>query len=78
VSEFHFYRTPPAVGPLKLRVRELREAAGLKPGELAAQAGCATSTIVRLESGHGRPNEKDLAKLATALGVTPAELVATP
>jgi transcriptional regulator with XRE-family HTH domain len=62
--------------PLKLRVRELREARGLSVGELAARAGCNPMTITRLEAGQSRPNRADLERYAAALGVTQEELLA--
>jgi transcriptional regulator with XRE-family HTH domain len=74
MSEFTLRGSLPA-GPLKLRVKELREARGLTRADLAARAGCDRMTIARLERGAGRPNAKDLERLASALGVTPEELV---
>jgi transcriptional regulator with XRE-family HTH domain len=78
VSEFRIGANQPPRGPLKLRLRELREAAGLTQYQLADAVGCHVMTIVRLEKGEGRPNAATLGQLASALGVTPAELVATP
>jgi transcriptional regulator with XRE-family HTH domain len=70
----HLGGSPPH-GPLKLRVRELREALGLTPAELAARMGCHVMTIRRLELGGGRPNAADLGRLAKALEVEPSELL---
>jgi transcriptional regulator with XRE-family HTH domain len=61
--------------PLKLRLRELREARGLTHGQLAALAGCHVSTLTRLERGDGRPNRADLERFAAALGVTVEDLI---
>jgi putative transcriptional regulator len=61
--------------PLKLRLKEIREAQGLTREELAARVGCSRMTILRLERGDGRPNARDLDKLAKALGVTVKELL---
>jgi transcriptional regulator with XRE-family HTH domain len=59
----------------RLRVKELREARGLTVTQLAERAGCATSTIIRLERGNGRPNRTDLERFAAALGVMVEELI---
>jgi transcriptional regulator with XRE-family HTH domain len=65
----------PPFKPLKLRVKELREARGLPQAELARLAGCAIPTITRLERGEGRPNRADLERFAAALGVTVEDLI---
>src|SRR5262249_48999691 len=61
--------------PLKLRLKALREAQGITREELAARVGCSRMTILRLERGDGRPNARDLEKLAKALGGTVDELL---
>src|SRR5262245_54053702 len=61
--------------PLKLRLKELREARGLTLAQLAALFGCHLSTVTRLERGLGRPNRADLERFASALGVSPEELI---
>jgi transcriptional regulator with XRE-family HTH domain len=62
--------------PLKLRLKELREAQGMTVSQLSMAVGCSTTTITRLERGAGRPNKADLDRFAAALGVGPDELLA--
>lgn len=52
------------------RIKRLREAAGLKQHELAARCGMGQSAIGNIENGK-RGGSRNLAKLATALGVNP-------
>ncbi len=52
-------------------LRALREARVLSQRDLAALAGVAEATIVRLESGNAKPNFATLRKLAAALNVAP-------
>lgn len=60
---------------LRLRLRELRERAGLTQQELAERAGTSQVTVWRLESGSSRRIEFDLLdRLARALGVRADEL----
>jgi transcriptional regulator with XRE-family HTH domain len=63
----------PPFKPLKLRVKELREARGLSQPELARLAGCAIPTIIRLERGEGGPNRADLVSLRAVLFATLGE-----
>ena len=56
------------------RLRQLRVAAGLTQHELAMRTGTDASTIGKYESGSRTPYVDRLASLASALGVTPAEL----
>lgn len=60
---------------LASRIRSLRLAAGLSSAALAARAGVATSTVIRLEAGQSGAIES-IAAVAGALGLTPAELMA--
>lgn len=53
-----------------LRLRELREAAGLSRSDLAAQAGISADAVVKWELGHREPTLKNAGKLAAALGTT--------
>jgi transcriptional regulator with XRE-family HTH domain len=76
MAEIRFGGSLPA-GPLKLRLKELRLARGLRPGELATLAGCHISTIMRLERGEGRPSQADLERFAAALGVKAEDLIDT-
>lgn len=56
-----------------LKVRELREKAGLSQDRLAKAAGVSTSAIYRIE-GRGTASVATLCKIAAALGVQPGEL----
>jgi transcriptional regulator with XRE-family HTH domain len=60
---------PPASG-----LRQLRAAHGLGVPELAARSGVPVRTIERLEAEAIRPQPVLVAKLAAALGLTPAAL----
>lgn len=57
------------------RIRQLREAAGMTQGELAAAAGIGRVTLVRIENGEQSPRYETLAALARAIGRPMAELV---
>ncbi len=60
-------RTP----TFQARLRELREAKGISPEELAALSGVHAQTIRKLEGGERAWPRLDIAKkLARALGVT--------
>jgi transcriptional regulator with XRE-family HTH domain len=61
--------------PLRLRLKELREARGLTIGQLASLTGFHVATLNRIERGGGRPSARDIERLAKALGVRPEELV---
>lgn len=62
--------------PIRVRLREVREAQGLSQARLARQSGVAQSYISRLEAGRlGTVNLKHLEKLARALGVNAAVLI---
>ena len=63
------------VSAVKLRVRELREAAALTQEDLAHQAGISTSTLSRIERGTYQPRLDTLGKLARALDVPVAGLL---
>ena len=54
-----------------------RIAAALSQRELAKSAGVSHVTIARLESGHDA-HPRTIRKLAEALGVKPADLMAQP
>lgn len=56
------------------RIRDARERAGLTQAELAAAVGVAVQTISRWERGVSKPNVDDIAALAAAVGIVPAEL----
>ncbi len=57
------------------RIRQLREAAGLTQEELAAVAGIARVTLVRVEGGDQSPRYETLTSLAKALRRTVADLL---
>ncbi len=64
------------VSPLRLRLKEVRNAHGLTQQALAAQAGVSQSTIARIESGSLRNVTLDLIeRLAEGLGVSPQSLI---
>jgi len=66
-----------AMSPVSLRVRELRAARGMSQQKLADLAGLSRGTIADLERGESRGVDfSTLEKLATALGVDAALLIA--
>jgi transcriptional regulator with XRE-family HTH domain len=58
------------------KLRQLREGRFLSHRELAVQAGVSPTTILNLEKGAAEPQRRTIRKLAQALGIEPAELVA--
>jgi DNA-binding XRE family transcriptional regulator len=58
------------------KIRKLREAKGLTQEELAAVVGMMRSNISRIEAAKHRPTLETLEKIARALKVSVAELVA--
>lgn len=56
--------------------RQLRELRALSQRELAAHAGLSVTTVNRIEIGRRKPMPRTVRKLARALGVSPAELLA--
>ena len=67
----------PASG-VGLRLRLLRDEAGLSQTELAARAGCTQSTLAKLEAGKQEPAWPLVIALAAALEVTPNDLLPQP
>ena len=59
----------------RLRIRTLRERAGLTQAQLADRAGVRQATISELESGKDRRLLEVIDKLARALKVEPGELL---
>jgi transcriptional regulator with XRE-family HTH domain len=60
--------------PFPDTLRRLRLGNFLTQAELARRSGVHALTITRLESGRTAPSTRTVRALATALGVTPAEL----
>ena len=62
--------------PVRLRLREVRNAKGLSQAELAARAGLRKATVNVIERGKSKGVDfATLDALATALGVDPAILI---
>ncbi len=59
------------------RIRELREQRGMTTAQLAAAAGTSQPQITRLERGERKLSEEWMVRIAAALGVTPADLLAS-
>lgn len=57
-------------------LRQLREDAVLTQAELAEQVGVSVTAISHWETGNKRPRASNIRKLASALGVTPREILA--
>lgn len=55
-------------------IRTLRYSKGLRMRELASQVGVNHSVISRLENGHASGSPPVLLRIATALGVTVADI----
>ena len=65
------------MSPLRLRVRELREALGLTQAELAERAGVRRATVSRIENAHITSIDMNvLERLADVLAVEPGFLIA--
>jgi transcriptional regulator with XRE-family HTH domain len=62
--------------PILARLRELRIRAALSQADLATRAGVSRTTIIRLEQGNPHVLPSTLRKLARALRVKPADLLA--
>ena len=62
---------------VRRRLRALRLAKGMSQAELARRTNMAASTLSRLESGDRRLSIDHIAPLATALGVSVGELIAS-
>ena len=64
--------------PLRVQIKELRQAKGWTQQELADQAKVTRATVNRLENGRQTLIDLDvLERLAGALGVTPGLLITT-
>lgn len=64
-----------AVVKIGERLRDLRIRRAITQEELATEAGIGKNTVNRLERDLTEPRPPTLRKLASALGVDPAELV---
>jgi DNA-binding XRE family transcriptional regulator len=62
-------------GVLPLLLEKQRTLRALTQAELAERAGVTTATVARIERGEIEPRMTTLRKLASGLGVDPAELV---
>ena len=60
---------------LARRIRAVREASPLSQEAMAAEAGLDRTYYARLERGEANPTWIALARIATALGVHPSELL---
>ncbi|NPV80694.1 MAG: helix-turn-helix transcriptional regulator [Firmicutes bacterium] len=58
-----------------IRIKELREAAGLSQNELARRAGIAQSGLSYLETGAKSPSIDTLLRICDALGVSLSQFV---
>lgn len=67
----------PIVARFGQRLREVRASRGMTQADLAEQAEVTTSYITRLENGTSAPGIDLVARLATALGTTPSDLLPT-
>lgn len=60
------------------RLRLIRIEKGMSQGDIEAKTGLLRSYLSRVENGHTIPSLHTLGKLATALGVSLAEMVEPP
>ncbi|MDF2235394.1 helix-turn-helix transcriptional regulator [Albimonas sp. CAU 1670] len=63
---------------MKLRVRDIRRAAGITQEELAAAAGITQSMVSHIERGRDRPGLETLELMAKALNVSVSDLFERP
>jgi transcriptional regulator with XRE-family HTH domain len=64
------------MAPLRIQIRELREAKGWTQGQLAEHAGVTRATVNRLENGRTQSIDFDvLERRARALRVAPGVLI---
>ena len=63
---------------MKLRLRQIRKAAGLTQQQLADQVGIGKSYVSEIESGRKQINGKLLDAFSRALGCSPYELIEDP
>lgn len=66
----------PSLSPIRVTLREAREAAGLTQTELAEKAGVRQATVSDMETGkRGRIDLEVLDKLCGVLGLEPGDLL---
>jgi transcriptional regulator with XRE-family HTH domain len=63
------------MSPVRIRLRELRDAQGLTQQAWAERAGVRQATVSQIESGTSRVDLDVLERLADALGKEPGELL---
>jgi transcriptional regulator with XRE-family HTH domain len=63
------------IAPADGRIRDLRQASGLRASQVARAAGMARSNYARLEAGRHEPGVATLARAAAALRVPLAALL---
>lgn len=61
---------------LPAELTKLRESRGLSKNELAVRTGLARSFVTTLEQGGAAPSIETLGRIAFALGISPATIVA--
>ena len=59
---------------LRFNIRHYRELKGWTQAQLAIQADSSNGMIGNIESGHSKPSFDNIVKIASALGVHPADL----
>lgn len=65
----------PLAAQLGANIRAIRGAADLSIDDVATAAGVSGITLRKVESAHRWPGPDVLARIATALGVSPADLL---
>ena len=65
----------PSKSPIPHNLRKARQAAGLTQSQVAEAADVTDATISRIERGRFLPSQDLLGRLASAVGVTEAELL---
>ena len=61
--------------PVGQKIKNLREAKGLKPKEVALKAGISLTYYYEIEKGRRKPNVDRLEAIASAIGVTLGEML---
>lgn len=66
------------IATIGARIQQLRFIAGLTQQEMAERLGCCVRNYQRLETGLTNMSLRSLIRVALALNMTPAELLAVP